>query len=373
MNVSVAVVSAHSWLYRIARSFLFRYPAQQAHDHLLRVLEWCDNQPSIVGAAHLINHLTAARHDFVVGGVRLHHPLMMAAGFVKGKGYATEEEALAAVAKGENLIPGWRIVPALVGIVEFGSYTRYPRTGNSGTIIWRHASTRSLQNRVGLRNPGAAAASLFLSKHKAHLPPVFGINVAVSPGLNETAAEAREVAESLALFLTAGVVPSWFTLNISCPNTEDDPKAHQTEAHATALCEASLAVLRHTNVPLWVKIGPDLSVGQLGALARVFAKLGVRAIVATNTLPRPVPQNPTLRGGMSGRTLLPHVLHTLSQLYRLRFEIAADFDLVASGGILDAADIAAAAARGARVAQCYSAFVFNGPLALQKLERDYNA
>jgi dihydroorotate dehydrogenase len=372
MTLSDILLNLYSGFYSAARGVLFRHPAQRAHDQLLRILEWCDDQPSIVAGARALNRLTAVEHRFIVGGVQLHHPLMMAAGFVKGKGYATEQEALAAVARGDNIIPGWRIVPALVGIVEFGSYTRHPRLGNPGTVMWRHTSALSLQNRVGLRNPGAAAASRFLALHKANLPPVFGINVAVSPGLKKTHEEARDVVESLALFLGENVLPSWFTLNISCPNTEDDPKAHQTEAHAAALCEASLAVLRPANVPLWVKISPDLSEQQISALARVFAGLGVNAVVATNTLPRPIPGNQTLHGGMSGHALRPHALRVVGALQRLRFELDADFDVIACGGILDAADVAAFAARGARAAQCYSAFVYHGPLALQKLERDYN-
>src|SRR5947208_2551717 len=85
--------------------------------------------------------------------------LSFAAGLVKGTGFAREDEALAAVERGDNIIPGWRSVPALVGPLEIGSFTRYPRLGNPGTVVWRDPRTRSTQNRVGLRNPGARAAA----------------------------------------------------------------------------------------------------------------------------------------------------------------------------------------------------------------------
>ena len=64
---------------------------------------------------------------------------MLAAGFVKGVGFPDEDAALMAVESGRNVMPGWASVPALCGLVEFGSFTRWPRLGNPGTVVWRHA------------------------------------------------------------------------------------------------------------------------------------------------------------------------------------------------------------------------------------------
>ena len=40
-------------------------------------------------------------------------------------------------------------------------------------------ATRSTQNRVGLKNPGAQAAAAFLARNKTQLPTTYGINIAV--------------------------------------------------------------------------------------------------------------------------------------------------------------------------------------------------
>jgi dihydroorotate dehydrogenase len=144
-----------------------------------------------------------------VGGVDLPFSLILAAGWVKGDGFSSEEEALDAVAAGRNIIPGWRSMPALVGPVEFGSFTRWPRMGNLGTVLWRDVPTRSTQNRVGLKNPGAKAAATFLSQCRGNLPPCFGINIAVSPGVADPSQERHEVLESLDTFLQRGIFPSW--------------------------------------------------------------------------------------------------------------------------------------------------------------------
>ena len=50
---------------------------------------------------------------------------------------------------------------------------------------------------------------------------------------------------SLEAFVAAGVILTWFTLNLSCPNTEDDPRGHQTADETRAIARAALALLRH--------------------------------------------------------------------------------------------------------------------------------
>ena len=45
-----------------------------------------------------------------VGEVTLDSPLMLAAGLVKGDGFESEEAALAAVERGDNIIPGWKLL-----------------------------------------------------------------------------------------------------------------------------------------------------------------------------------------------------------------------------------------------------------------------
>jgi dihydroorotate dehydrogenase len=338
---------------RAARPLLFRRSAQDAHVQMLRLLAWLDDHAWTHGCLQLIHRLAFPRKPLEVGGVRLPHPLILAAGFVKGEGFQTETEALQAP---HNIIPGWRAMPLLVGAVEFGSYTRHPRLGNPGVVLWRDAATRSTQNRIGLKNPGARAAAAFMAKHIAALPRVYGINIAVSPGVNDPELECREVLEALSAFLDKGVRPAWFTLNLSCPNTEDDPGSHQTEARARNLCAA--AVNAATPTPLWVKISPDLADEQYRALLRAFAETGVRAVVATNTLGAPAPDGIT--AGLGGDSLHPRALHAARLLSA---EVAAhrySIDIIACGGILDGKTYREF---GTAAAQYMTALIYRGPLA----------
>jgi dihydroorotate dehydrogenase len=321
-----------------------------------------------------------------VGGVRLPSPMMLAAGFVKGHGFSSEEAAMEAVRSGVNIIPGWRAMPPLVGPVEFGSFTRYPRLGNEGTVLWRDPATLSLQNRVGLRNPGAEAAATFLARHRKHLPKCFGINIAVSPGQNDPDTAKREVLEAIEAFSTREVYPSWYTLNVSCPNTEDDPGGRQTEAVSRDLCDAVVRLLNSDErpIPLWVKLGPDLAPEQYGVLVRVMHEVGVKAIVATNTTPMPIPdtEGQTSRithhaspvmAGVGGGRLHDQALAAVKLLVEETKGHHYNLDIIGCGGVLDGASYHAYKAAGARAVQYWSALVYRGPLAAAVIAHEERA
>ena len=83
------------------------------------------------------------------------------------------------------------------------------------------------------------AAAEFLQQRVIDLPQQFGLNIAVSPGVDNEQG-IRDVTESISAFLKRGIIPNWFTLNVSCPNTEDDPTGNQTESYTRDLCVATL-------------------------------------------------------------------------------------------------------------------------------------
>lgn len=359
-------LACYHLLYTLVRPLLFLSTPQQAHERTLHLLAWLDGQRWLHPLLKISNRLAFTARPVTVGSVTLPHPLVLAAGFVKGEGFADEASALTATKR--NIIPGWRAMPLLVGSVEFGSFTRYPRVGNPGTVIWRDAATRSTQNRVGLKNPGAHAAAAFLAAHCTDLPPIFGINIAVSPGVTDPEQECREVLEAFAAFLERGVNPNWFTLNISCPNTEDDPGSHQTGARAHTLCAAIIRQLQPYKIPLWVKISPDLADEQYAALLHAFAETGVKAVVATNTLGSPAPDGTT--AGVGGGKLHPNSVRVVALLSA---EIARQhypLDVIACGGVQDQQTAQAFTASGVRAMQYWSALIYRGPLAAALIEQE---
>lgn len=352
-----------------------RLSAQRAHEAVIGSLRVLDRAPLAYDLSGAAREAASPAQGIEAGGVSLSQALVLAAGLVKGDGFPSEDDALRAVKSKRNIVPGWRVVPALLGPVEYGSFTRFPRLGNSGTVLWRRESSRSLQNRVGLKNPGARAAAMFLGMRKAQLPDEFGINIAVSPGVDDINQQEREVIESLEFFLLEDVLPAWFTLNLSCPNTEDDPLGHQLEAETRRLCGAFISRLeqRSLAIPLWVKISPGLAPEQYHALVRIFAEVGVKAVVATNTLPEPSPEDSAQIAGLGGGGLFESTLDAVKHLREEIVRSNAAIDIVACGGILDGASLQAYRDLGVKAAQYWSALVYRGPLAAALIESELSA
>lgn len=365
------VLMTYDLLYQqLLRPLIFNsMPPQEAHERVINLLRWCDSQPHLQERFKEIRRFMLPLQPIEVGGVLLDSPLILAAGFVKGNGFENEGAALNAVQGGENIIPGWRTMPTLVGNVEFGSFTRWPRMGNSGTVIWRDEATHSTQNRIGLKNPGVMAASEFLRLRFFYTPPrtqggdnlSIGINIAVSPGVVDKGQEKQEILESLATFISRGICPAWFTLNLSCPNTEDDPSGNQTEAKARDLCGAAAEFLG--DLPLWVKISPDLTDEQLQKLMRVFADVGVRAVIATNTLGQPSPSNPSLRAGVGGGGLHAHAVRVAGLLAEEKRRYGYSVDVIGCGGVWNKSTYYDFVRVGVPVVQYWSALVYRGVFA----------
>jgi dihydroorotate dehydrogenase len=346
---------------RVLRPLFILQQPDNAHTTMIRALAVLDAVPFV---ARLLSGHTP-QTPVTAGGVNLPSRVMIAAGLVKGRGFEDEKSAFEA-SKRSNIIPGWRSIPLLCGAVEFGSYTRYPRIGNSGVVMWRDPPTRSTQNRVGLRNPGALAAAAFLSKRR--IPGVFGISVATSPGEADPHVQAQHVAESITLFLESGVKPAWFTVNLSCPNTEDDPHAGQTGLLADSVCKSAVAAAN--GIPVWVKVGPDLSHEQYDALSEAFQNAGIRAIAATNTLAAPVPDT-TMTAGLAGGRLYDRALATVLHLHALRERRGYSFDIIGCGGIMDGESLRAYTDAGAAAAQIWSALVYRGPFVARHINHEF--
>jgi len=355
------------------RAIIFRRSAQESHDAVLRLLRLLDGLPLSAAIASALHRSTFSDRPTEVGGLSLSHRLILAAGLVKGEGFADEGQALGAASdRRRNIMPGWRVIPALVGPVEFGSFTRHPRLGNMGKTVWRHEDTRSTQNRVGLRNPGARAAARFLGDRRHKLPNEFGINIAVSPGVEDSDQQRRDVLESLSFFLDAGVHPRWFTLNLSCPNTDDDPLGHQLESETKRLCGAFIERLEQQDldIPLWVKISPGLATEQYQTLMRIFDEVGVKAVIATNTLAKPSPSDRGLQAGVGGGDLLPASLDAVGHLLAEKSRTGITVDVIACGGILDGASLREYERLGVKAAQYWSALVYRGLFAAAIIESE---
>lgn len=367
-----------------AREFFLRFRPERSHRLMEKTLACLDDHPRCLGALGrlgLRSEVAAAAQiaSTQIGSLTLPGPLILGAGLVKGHGFASQTDALAAVARGENIIPGWRSVPAIAGAVEFGSFTPQPRPGNRGPTLWRDRRRRSLYNRVGLRNPGIAAATEFLSARTGQLPAIWGVSLAPDPEEANRQRRLETLAGAARALANRGLSPSWVTVNLSCPNAEPEAGQRlpdtQSPDEARQLCAAVRRELP-ADVVMWAKVGPDLSSGLYADLAHALAQAGAEAVIATNTLARTPtgetspaetspaetsPADPRHTAGMGGAGLLPHALRSVQVLSSASRNLP--LDVIGCGGVMDGNALLRFQAAGAKAVQYWSALVFRGPLA----------
>ncbi len=361
------VLDVYQVLYLLLRSALFTLEAGTSHRVMQDLVARWDRQDNLQAGLRTLARWLHPDAPVEVGGVTLPQPYMLAAGWIKGEGYDNEVRALAAVVKDAVLLPGWRTLPHLAGPVEFGSYTRWPRHGHTGVTMWRLPGSSSLGNRVGLKNAGIRAVASFLSLHKAHLPACYGINVAVTPGVEDTGELQAEMAESLAYLFDAGIAPTWLTLNVSCPSHAEEPSLQQTEGTVRALLQAA-RLETPVYVPIWIKVSPGLPAAQYRLLLDLCDEFGIKAIVATNSLQQ-VDADGT-PWGLGGRDLTAAARQALVKLVTLKRIHGHAVDIIACGGILTGQDLQWLSRLDIKAWQYQSALVYRGPLAAALIYRE---
>ncbi|HEV7811306.1 MAG TPA: dihydroorotate dehydrogenase, partial [Candidatus Limnocylindrales bacterium] len=225
--------------------------------------------------------------------------------------------------------------------------TLKPRVGN---ITPRVTETPGgMLNSIGLQNPGVdAVIEKYAASWAGWKTPVI-VNVA-----GESVADYVEVVRRLEGVPSVAAIE----LNISCPNVGRGGLQFAIDAGAAG--EVTAAVRRATDLPLLVKLSPN--VADVRPIARAIADAGADALTAINTLSgiavapgRTKPLLGNIYGGLSGPAIKPVAL-------RIVYEVAqiVDIPVVAIGGVTELADVLDFLAVGAVAVQVGTA-IFADP------------
>jgi dihydroorotate dehydrogenase len=274
-------------------------------------------------------------------GLNFPNPIGMAAGFDKS---AEAPDALLRLG---------------FGFVEIGTVTPKPQIGNPRPRLFRLERDEAVINRMGFNNDGAEAVLRRLAG-RAHLSGIVGVNV----GANKDSAD--RVADYVRLIETFAPVASYFTVNVSSPNTPGLRNLQQAAALDDLLAKVIDARERVRekagDSPVLLKIAPDLSLAELDDVVHIARSRRVDGmIVANTTLARPS----TLReqagareqGGLSGRPLFRLSTRMVAETY-VRAEGA--FPLVGVGGIDTGGAALTKIRAGASLIQLYSSLIYRG-------------
>jgi len=245
------------------------------------------------------------------------------------------------------------------GFAEVGTVTPKPQAGNPRPRLFRLERDEAIINRMGFNNDGADAALRRLAA-RAQNGGIVGVNV----GANKDSAD--RIDDYVRLIETFAPVASYFTVNVSSPNTPGLRNLQQAGALDDLLArviDARERVRKNAgDSPVLLKIAPDLSLADLDDAVHIARSRGVDGmIVANTTIGRP----PTLReqsrlkeqGGLSGRPLFRLSTRMVAETF-VRVEGA--FPLIGAGGIDSGGAALTKIRAGASLIQLYSSLVYKG-------------
>jgi len=280
--------------------------------------------------------LTSSRLKTNLAGLDLPNPLGLAAGFDKNA------DALHPLSKSG------------FGFVEVGAITPRAQPGNPKPRLFRLTEDKAAINRFGFNNQGMEAAALKLAARPK--TGIIGLNLGANKDSDDRAADFAKV------LATCGPYLDFATVNVSSPNTEK-LRDLQGKAALSGLLAGVMDVRSGMDrkIPVFLKIAPDLTDGELAEIADVAIESGISGIIATNTtLSREglASAHRDEKGGLSGAPLFEKSTRVLAKLSKLTAGNA--LPLIGVGGVSNADQAFAKIKAGASAVQLYTALVFGG-------------
>ena len=319
-----------SGLSRLAQPFLLAMDAEQAHELTIRALSSGLHPRAIMPIDPLL------RQRF--WDLDFPNPLGMAAGFDKN---AKAPDALLSIG---------------FGFTEIGTVTPLAQAGNPRPRIFRLREDQGVVNRLGFNNEGHEAALRRLRGRPRR--GIVGVNI----GANKDSAD--RISDYVAGIGTFAAVASYFTVNISSPNTPGLRNLQQGEALDELLEKVMAARNAATGegrrAPVLLKVAPDIDRLQIDTIAAAVRAHAVDGIIVSNTTLARTGLRSPLRdeaGGLSGRPLFERSTIVLAQM---RLAVGPELPIIGVGGIHSADSAWEKLRAGANLLQIYSALVYGG-------------
>ena len=242
------------------------------------------------------------------------------------------------------------------GFVETGTVTPLPQAGNPRPRIFRLTADAAVINRLGFNNQGLEAYRARLLARRGR-PGIVGANI----GANKDSAD--RIGDYLQGFGALAGLTSYFTINVSSPNTPGLRGLQERGLLQSLLAQLAAERAKHeAKPPLLLKIAPDLDDAALRDVVEVALETGIDGMIVSNTtIQRPSELQSAHRqeqGGLSGRPLFALSTRILRSVYRLS---QGRLPLIGVGGVASGADAYAKIRNGASLVQLYTAMTYAGP------------
>lgn len=253
------------------------------------------------------------------------------------------------------------------GFIEVGTVTPRAQDGNPRPRLFRLKKNHAIINRMGFNNKGVDRLVDNLKRRKWQ--GVVGVNI----GKNFDTP--LEVASEDYLMCLKKVYScaDYIVINISSPNTKDLRQLQNSDPlrdllSSVKLESEKLKLIANRDVPILVKIAPDLSEEEIKEICKIVIDIGIAGIVATNTtLDRShliEEAHIDEKGGLSGEPLFNR---SLAVVRLVRESLGDDAIVVGVGGVSSAVKMKKMLDAGADLVQIYSGLIYKGPSIVKDL------
>ena len=337
-------------VYRIARPVIFLMEPEEAHYMFKRVGVFLGKYSFTRSLTSFLFNYKHKSLNTTVDGIEYRNPVGLSAGFDKD-GELTS------------------IYPSIgFGLAELGSFTGEVCPGNPGKRLFRMVKSKSILVWYGLNNQGAEKISsrlqgvdfgplrVGINAAKSNITPEFDLQDSID-----------DYVKTLRAFKDIG---DYFTINISCPNTQDgepfvDPKK----------LGALLAAVNENRVegrPVYVKLAADLELEEINVIVDTCLEYHIDGVVLTN-LAKPSHNQeyvkdelPYHKGAMSGLPLQRISTNVIRHVYR---RTRGELTIIGVGGVFSAKDAYEKITSGASLLHMITTMIFDGPQNINEINR----
>ena len=346
-------------LFRVMRPMIFLMDPEQAHYSMKRI-------GVFLGSNYITKAFTSLLFDYghkslnvEVDGIQYRNPIGLSAGFDKD---------------GELT----KIYPNLgFGLAELGSITGEICPGNPGKRLFRMVKSKSIVVWYGLNNMGAEKLSARLEGQKFGRLRV-GINAALSNMSSEFDLDSSiaDYLKTMTLFKDIG---DYYTVNISCPNTQEGEPFVDKDKLDALLTAINTHIRPITAKPIYVKLAADMSVEEIDTIVDACVEHKMEGVVCTNLAkpkyntehrPEEYPTTkgllPAGKGAMSGLPLQRISTNVVRHVYR---RTRGKLTIIGVGGIFNARDAYEKITSGASLCHMITTMIFDGPQNINEINR----
>ena len=346
-------------LFRVLRPIIFLMDPEQAHYSMKRIGVFLGSNPITKAFTSLLFDYGHKSLNIEVDGIKYRNPIGLSAGFDKD---------------GELT----KIYPNLgFGLAELGSITGEICPGNPGKRLFRMIKSKSIVVWYGLNNMGAEKLSSRLAGQKFGRLRV-GINAALSNMSSEFDLDSSiaDYLKTMTLFKDIG---DYYTVNISCPNTQEGEPFVDKDKLDALLTAINKHIRPITAKPIYVKLAADMSVEEINTIVDACIEHNMEGVVCTNLAkpkyntehrPEEYPTTkgllPAGKGAMSGLPLQRISTNVVRHVYR---RTRGKLTIIGVGGIFNARDAYEKITSGASLCHMITTMIFDGPQNINEINR----